>query len=230
MKGIQKIVATVSMVLLIFTMLLTGFQIAMYGDKEYGFFKKEYRKYQVAEQLSMTEEDLGKVTSYMMDYLIGKKETLSIKTQVDGRYQDFFNHQDRLHMEDVQKLFLGGLRLRDICLLLSLAGMIWIGFREKEWKKILAIAYRNGARVFGVLAVLLALWCVLDFSRVFVIFHKLFFRNDLWMFDPETDYMIRMLPEGFFFDMVGRIGMIFIGFFAGAYFLAWFFRGKKKSK
>ena len=30
------------------------------------------------------------------------------------------------------------------------------------------------------------------------------------MFDPAEDYMIRMLPEGFFYDMALRIGGIFI--------------------
>ena len=36
-----------------------------------------------------------------------------------------------------------------------------------------------------------------------------FFDNDLWIFDPDEDYMIRMLPEGLFADMVVRIGVIF---------------------
>ena len=31
------------------------------------------------------------------------------------------------------------------------------------------------------------------------------------MFDPATDYMIRMLPEGFFYDFVFRIGGFFVG-------------------
>ena len=30
-------------------------------------------------------------------------------------------------------------------------------------------------------------------------FHKLFFNNDLWLLDYETDLMIRILPEEFFF-------------------------------
>ena len=42
-------------------------------------------------------------------------------------------------------------------------------------------------------------------------FHHIFFDNDLWLFDPATDYMIRMLPEGLFYDMVMRIGAIFVG-------------------
>ena len=43
-----------------------------------------------------------------------------------------------------------------------------------------------------------------------LVFHEIFFTNDLWLFDPAEDYMIRMLPEGFFYDMALRIGGIFI--------------------
>ena len=35
-----------------------------------------------------------------------------------------------------------------------------------------------------------------NFNKVFVIFHEIFFTNDLWLFDARYDYMIRMLPEG----------------------------------
>ena len=45
-----------------------------------------------------------------------------------------------------------------------------------------------------------------------VIFHHIFFNNNLWILDPAEDYMIRMLPEGFFYDMVMRIGSIFAVF------------------
>ena len=51
---------------------------------------------------------------------------------------------------------------------------------------------------------------IMDFNAAFTVFHEVFFTNDLWIFDPAEDYMIRMLPEGFFYDMVLRIGGIFI--------------------
>ena len=35
------------------------------------------------------------------------------------------------------------------------------------------------------------------------------------MFNPSEDYMIRMLPEGFFFDMTVRIGLTFVGVLLG---------------
>ena len=67
-------------------------------------------------------------------------------------------------------------------------------------RELLVIAIANGALLFAS-----------DFTKYFTIFHEIFFTNDLWLFDPATDYMIRMLPEGFFYDMVMRIGAWFVG-------------------
>jgi len=38
----------------------------------------------------------------------------------------------------------------------------------------------------------------LNFSAAFVTFHRLFFRNDYWIFDVRTDPVISILPEQFF--------------------------------
>ncbi len=38
----------------------------------------------------------------------------------------------------------------------------------------------------------------INFDKVFVIFHKLFFRNDDWLFNPATDPVIKILPEDYF--------------------------------
>ena len=83
------------------------------------------------------------------------------------------------------------------------------------------------------MAVFLAIAFAVDFTRCFTIFHEIFFTNDLWIFDPATDYMIRMLPEGFFADMVARIGGIFLGMLAVLFLLFFFLRrmsGKKKGE
>ena len=76
--------------------------------------------------------------------------------------------------------------------------------------------YERILAVFAVVIVALGVLISQNFTKCFVIFHKLFFDNDLWMFDPEYDYMIRMLPEGFFFDMVIRIAVIFIVMLLGS--------------
>lgn len=194
---------------LMFVLGLTSFQIGMYGDRKYRFYQKEYQKYQVAEEIGIQEKDLQKVTTHMMDFLIGKAERLSIQVKIDGERKDFFNHQDRIHMEDVKQLFRKGFFVRDFFLVVWILGAGYFLRKGKTGLHLLAQGFLKGIWAMGGILIVLGLGVWMNFSRAFVVFHKIFFSNNLWMFDPETDYMIRMLPEGFFFDMVKRIGGIY---------------------
>ncbi len=49
-----------------------------------------------------------------------------------------------------------------------------------------------------VLPSILAIFLAINFDRAFVLFHKLFFKNDYWLFDPTTDPVITILPDTFF--------------------------------
>ena len=48
-----------------------------------------------------------------------------------------------------------------------------------------------------------------DFSKYFIIFHKIFFTNDLWILDPATDLLINIVPEPFFVDTAVRIAVTY---------------------
>lgn len=71
-----------------------------------------------------------------------------------------------------------------------------------------------------VLPLLLALYMAVDFDRAFVIFHKIFFRNDYWLFDPVTDPVITILPDEFFMHsaiMIIIIVLLFCSIFIWLY-------------
>ena len=211
MKIWYRVTITFTMLLVIFALLITGFQLAVYGDSHYGFYKKEYEKYRVTDDLNMKIDNVMAVTEHMMAYLIGKEEKLSIVTDVDGEHQDFFNEQDRFHMGEVKDLFLGGLKIRNIMLVAVLLILILLAARKADMIKLLPRAYFVTLGITGVITIVLGGLFASDFDKYFRIFHEIFFDNDQWMFDPATDYMIRMLPEGFFYDFVFRIGGFFVG-------------------
>lgn len=48
-----------------------------------------------------------------------------------------------------------------------------------------------------------------DFTKYFIMFHHIFFSNDLWILDPATDMLINIVPEGFFMDTAARIALLF---------------------
>ena len=204
LHGFLTAAAAVSLILIL---LLSAFEIAAYSD--FGFYQKEYEKYEIQETLPMEMDDIMDVTEKMMSYL---REELSVMTTIDGERQDFFNEQDRFHMGEVRDLFLGGFALRRYAAVILAAAVVLLLILKADLKRILPKAYEITVGVFLALVAALGIAIAVNFDRCFVIFHELFFDNDLWMFDPATDYMIRMLPEGFFFDMTLRIGGFFVAF------------------
>lgn len=230
MKKTDRILATLAMFLVIVAILITSFQIAIYGDPEYKFYQRLYEKYTVTDALNMEMEDVMEVTEYMMAYLIGEEEELSIVTDVDGQTQDFFNEQDRLHMLDVKNLFLGGLKLRTYLLIAVAVLLIVLLVKKADLKEVVVNAYGTAFKIFLGILLFLAVAFTVDFTACFTIFHEIFFTNDLWLFDAATDYMIRMLPEGFFASMVVRIVTIFVGILLAILLLILAWKRKEKKK
>ena len=176
-------------------------QLSICGVWRFWFYEKEYKKYDVVSDLDMELKDVMYVTYEMMDYLIGDRENLDVYTVVEGKEQDFFNEQDKLHMADVKNLFLGGLMVRRVSAAVMLLCLFVLWVTKANWKKILARGYQIGLGIATAGVAFLAGALIVDFNTAFTVFHEIFFTNDLWLFDPAEDYMIRMLPEVFFYDM-----------------------------
>ena len=209
MKILQWVLGIIASLMCILALLLTSFEVAMYSD--YGWYEKEYKKYAVTEDLTMEISDVMDVTHEMMSYLRGDREDLVVYTTIDNmKHQEFFNKQDKLHMADVRSLFVGGLKLRWIAIAIMMLCIIVMFLIKTECKKILPKAYQIGLGISATITALVGIYFTSDFNAAFTKFHEIFFTNDLWIFDPSTDYMIRMLPEEFFADMVARIGILFI--------------------
>ena len=106
-KIFHYILGIVASIALILTLLITSFEIAAYSD--YGWYEKEYLKYEVLYDLEMEIEDAMYVTEEMMAYLRGNRENLVVNTIVDGKERELYNDREKAHMVDEQNLFLGGL-------------------------------------------------------------------------------------------------------------------------
>ena len=199
---------------LIVTLLITSVEAVTYWTP--GYYEREYSKYNVTEDVHMEMDDLLDVTKEMMAYLRGNREDLHVPTIVDGQPREFFNDREIAHMEDVQGLFIGGLWLRRIGILITLCfaslAYFW-GHKSSErtaaLKRLIpkSLCIGTGA-VFAVALALIGIIST-DFSKYFIVFHKIFFNNDLWVLDPRTDMLINIVPEGFFFDTAARIALVF---------------------
>ena len=200
-----------SAICLVLVFLITSIEAVVYWTP--GYFEAEYTKYQVLNHLPpMTMTDLLTVTDEMMAYLRGNREDLHVFTTIGGQYMEFFNAREIAHMEDVQGLFIGGLWIRRIGLAVAAAYAailaIW-SKHDSERKQLLKTVVPGslcvGTGLFFAAALFIAVTVASDFSKYFIVFHHIFFDNDLWLLDPRTSLMINMLPETFFYDTVIRI-------------------------
>lgn len=94
------------------------------------------------------------------------------------------------HFAEVKGIFNILLLLIPICLLLFI--LFFIKNRsDKHYLKTSAITLILVPAIFGT-------GFALNFDATFTLFHKIFFRNDYWLFDSATDPIIKILPEEFF--------------------------------
>lgn len=56
----------------------------------------------------------------------------------------------------------------------------------------------------------LIVWGLADFNGLFLTFHRVAFSNDLWLLNPATDALIRLMPEGFFIRYALVIGGVWL--------------------
>lgn len=102
------------------------------------------------------------------------------------------SEQGRIHFVEVKNIFVF---IQMILFPVSLIGSI-VGILSLKKQK---PAYLALTSVLSIgLPAILGLFIALNWDRVFVIFHEIFFNNDYWIFDYKTDPVIRILPDGFF--------------------------------
>lgn len=102
------------------------------------------------------------------------------------------SEEGRIHFVEVRRIFVF---IQAVLLPLSLLGSILGILSLKKQKP----AYLRLTSVLTLaLPVILGALIAMNWDQFFVLFHKLFFNNDYWIFDADTDPIILLLPDGFF--------------------------------
>lgn len=143
-----------------------------------------------------------------------------------------FNDREMAHMADCFKLFelLRAVRRRLIpWAVLLITGGAWLLQDRRRARRCAQLSPLILIIPLG----LFALFAALHFDRAFTLFHKMLFRNDLWLLDPRTDLLIRICPESMFMHMGLRIGVYSLAAILAVSALATaltFIRPKKKGE
>ena len=158
-------------------------------------------KYHLTTRPGLTADQL------MLNY----KEIISYLQAPGSQYlklSDFaMSENGMIHFADVKVIFQA---LYVIVLLFIIALGVFLVIKHHDKDKALLSIFNKGANLVFVVFGLLLISMSINFSNTFTLFHKIFFRNDYWIFDYRTDPVILALPEQLFLILsVLIIGLLF---------------------
>ncbi|WP_042276829.1 TIGR01906 family membrane protein [[Clostridium] dakarense] len=181
MKKILNLIFSIAFSILI----IMGIIQFSVGFKQLYYFDIDYLD--IPKISGYSKEEIKLNYDYLIDYNLSKDETNfempTIKSSKEGK----------IHFEEVRDIFQNINKIFKVCFIIS-AVFIFINIKNKN------IEFLNiTSKALISIPLILSLPIIINFEKSFVIFHKLMFSNDYWIFDPSLDPVITILPETFFF-------------------------------
>ena len=159
-------------------------------------------------------EEYAPVVDMITSYLKGGNDAFQHVFTVNGTEYAAFNQKEQAHMEDVQDLF-------RLCRFISWLGWGVVLFgglsarRKINWRTF----RRTLFAIMAAVTIVIVLACI-DFDSLFILFHKIAFTNDLWLLNPQTDLLIRLMPIEFFISYAAIIGGVWLAGMVGLLILS----------
>lgn len=176
------------------------------------FYDYGFDKYEITEETGLPKVELMKVADHLIRYFNDREDSPQVRVTRADQSFDLFNDREIAHLKDVRTLIRLFYVLQWVTAGYLAVYLIVLGIRRRgrALKDVAGTLFRGSLITLGIVA-LLGLWALVDFDSLFLLFHHLGFRNDLWQLDPSRDYLIMLFPEGFFLDgalfLVGGLAM-----------------------
>ena len=155
------------------------------GFKQLYYFDIDYLNIPILSGLS--KEEIKENYDYMIDYNLSKdNKEFELPTLKSSK-------QGKIHFEEVRDIFQNMNKIFNISLVISIIGVI-INILNKNIEFL-----KTTSKTLILMPLILMAPIILNFDGSFILFHKLMFNNDYWIFDPNLDPVINILPEEFFF-------------------------------
>lgn len=153
---------------------------------EYGF-----NKFEVSEEIGLNKEELTQIAHKLIDYFNSDEEFIDVAV---------FNERDVAHLKDVKGLIQLVYRLQFVSLAYIIAYIVFnlILLRGALWRELARRLIWGCGLTIGIIGVI-GVMTLVGFDELFLWFHLVSFRNDLWRLYPG-DPLLVMFPEGFFKD------------------------------
>jgi integral membrane protein (TIGR01906 family) len=171
-----------------------------------------FERYDVSEQSGITPADLYQVSHTIEVYFAASSDAkLEVTTAVFGYNQPLFTDAEISHMADVKELFSKIYTLQlGLIAVLVLTAVLFLKFSNRPFAFSLTLWFRRSVVLGSFTILIVGGLSLIAFDPLFTIFHRLGFPQGNWLFDPRTDFLVKIFPFGFWRDATLIIGALTI--------------------
>lgn len=156
------------------------------GLKYKSLYYYDVKKLNISAMSGFSEEEIKLNYDYLIDYNLNNKvEEFDLPTIE-------YSKEGKIHFEEVRNIFQVIKKVSYLTGMISILGIV-LSIKNKN------IKFLNITSIMTILLpIITAIPLVLNFNYFFIKFHEAVFSNDYWIFDPNIDPVINMLPQGVF--------------------------------
>jgi integral membrane protein (TIGR01906 family) len=153
-------------------------------------YRYEIQKYKLTEYTQLSAEILMDNYKRMINYVQNPlKKELVFNNLAMSNFGE-------IHFSEVKRIFMY-LYIISI-IFISIIIFKIVTNRNKHLGKKFIKSLNSSVNIIVLILVFISIMASINFSKTFYFFHKIFFRNDYWIFDPVADPIINALPQEFF--------------------------------
>ncbi len=177
--------------------ILTSFSLAIFiicgsiivGLKCKSLYYYDVKKLNISDVSGFSDDEIKLNYDYLIDYNLNNKvEEFNLPTIK-------YSTQGKIHFEEVRNIFQIIKKVFYLTGLISILGII-LNIKDKN------IKFLNITSITTILLpVIVSILLIINFNYFFIKFHEAVFSNDYWIFDPDIDPVINILPEDIFFHI-----------------------------
>lgn len=159
------------------------------GLKCKSLYYYDVKKLNISDMSGFSEDEIKQNYDYLIDYNLNENVGEFHLPTIE------YSREGKIHFEEVRNIFQVIKKVFYISGIISVLGII-LNIKNKS------IRFLNMTSIMTILLpIITAIPLVINFNYFFIKFHEAVFSNDYWIFDPNIDPVINMLPQDVFFHI-----------------------------
>ena len=190
----MKFIKILRFSLIIFLPFIIFLSVLNFEGLDSSFYTEKFSEYKVYYNINNAQSLHEKV----MNFINGKNNEIP----------DSFNQREKEHLWDVRNLIKSSRIILYILIALFASFLIVLGITLKVKGYVINLIGKillYGGILTIILAASVIIFINMDFSSTFESFHRLFFKEGSYSFNPGSEIIVNLYPEGLFRDLGIRI-------------------------